>query len=127
MVLTPLRKGNNEEASNGFIDFTMGDRAFKRLHAKTRQMILRNSRTLAAELPTPERDSFTAKDAGRISTPTPLVRGERSPHMFQTITSILSKSMPRATVFTIRDSSHAPYSTHPARYNKAVLDFLRDT
>jgi non-heme chloroperoxidase len=124
MVLTPLREGDHKAAAGGFIDFIMGDGAFKHLPIETRRMMLQNSKTLAVELPTPERDSFTTEDARRISTPTMLLRGQRSPPMFQTITSILAESIPNATVSTIRDSSHAPYSTQPALYNKAVLDFL---
>ena len=126
MVLARLREGDDSAAARGFIDFVMGAGAFDRLPAGTREMMLQNSKTLAAELPTPERDHFTTEDARRISAPTLLLRGQRSPPMFQTVTSILAKSMPNATVSTIRGSSHAPYSTHPAVYNKAVLRFLLD-
>jgi len=126
MVLARLRDGDDEDAAAGFIDFIMGAGAFDRLPTGARQMILQNSKTLAAELPTPERDHFTTEDARKISTPTLLVRGQRSPPMFQAVTSILANSMPNATVSTIRGSSHAPYSTHPAVYNKTVLRFLLD-
>lgn len=124
MVLIPLRNGDYKAAARGFIDSNMGDGAFDRLPAGTRKMMLQNSRSLAAELPTPERDSFTKEDAKRISAPTLLVEGQRSPPNFQTIISILAQSMPNATVSKIRHSSHVPYSTNPARYNRAVLDFL---
>jgi len=126
MVLARLRAGDEQAAAAGFIDFIMGPGAFDRLPNWTRLMILQNSRTLAGELPTPERDPFATDDARKISTPTLLVRGQRSPPMFQAVTSILAKSMPNATVATIRDSSHAPYSTNPALYNKTVLRFLLD-
>lgn len=126
MVLARLQEGDDLAAARGFIDFVMGAGAFDRLPAGTRQMMLQNSKTLAAELPTPERDPFTTEDARNISTPTLLVRGQRSPPMFQGVTAILAKSMPNATVSTIRDSSHAPYSTSPAIYNKTVLRFLLD-
>ena len=62
-----------------------------------------------------------------MSVPTLLLRGTRSPAMFQAVTAILARSMPNATVSTIRDSSHAPYSTQPALYNKTVLRFLLDS
>jgi len=124
MVLTPLRNGDYEEAARGFIDSIMGDRSFDRLPPETRNMMLQNSRSLAAELPTPERDPFTTEDARRISAPTLLVKGQRSPPMFQTITSRLAQWMPNVGVCTIRNSSHTPYSTNPALYNKIVLDFL---
>lgn len=127
LVLARLRDGEDAAAAAGFIDFIMGPGAFDRLPNGTRQMILQNSKTLAAELPPPERDSFTTEDARKISTPTLLLRGQRSPHMFQAVTSILAKSMPNATVSTIRGSSHAPYSTHPAVYNKTILRFLLDS
>lgn len=126
MVLARLREGDDSAAARGFIDFVMGAGAFDRLPAGTRRMMLQNSKTLAVELPTPERDPFTIEDARRISAPTLLLRGQRSPLMFQTVTSILAKSMPNAAVSTVRDSSHAPYSTHPAVYNKTVLRFLLD-
>ncbi|MDA4115140.1 MAG: alpha/beta hydrolase [Thaumarchaeota archaeon] len=126
MVLAHLRDGDDAEAAKGFIDFTMSAGAFDRLPAEAREMMLQNSKTLAAELPTPERDHFTTEDARKISAPTLLLRGQRSPLMFQAVTSILAKSMPNATVSTIRDSSHAPHSTHVALYNKTVLRFLLD-
>jgi non-heme chloroperoxidase len=125
MVLRPLRNGDYDVAASGFIDSIMGSQSFSRLPAETRKMMLQNSRTLAAELPTPERDPFTTKDARMISAPALLVKGQSSLLMFQAIMSILAQSMPNATVATIRDSSHAPYSTNPKPYNKVVLDFLR--
>lgn len=126
MVLARLRDGDDEAAARGFIDFIMGEEAFDHLPTGMRGMILQNSKTLAVELPTPERDPFTVEDARKISVPTLLLRGQRSPAMFQTVTSILAKSIPNATVSVIRDSSHAPYSTNPAVYNKTVLRFLLD-
>jgi non-heme chloroperoxidase len=126
LVLARLRDGDDDAAAAGFIDFIMGAGAFDRLPPGARQMILQNSKTLAAELPTPERDHFTTEDAGKISPPTLLVRGQRSPPMFQAVTSILAKSMPNATVSTIRGSSHTPYVTDSAVYNKIVLRFLLD-
>jgi non-heme chloroperoxidase len=126
MVLARLRGGDDEAAAAGFIDFVMGDGAFGRLPNGTRRMILQNAKTIAGELPTPERDLFTTGDARRIATPTLLVRGQRSPSMFQNVTAILAKSMPNASVATIRDSSHVPYSTHPDVYNRTVLRFLLD-
>jgi len=125
-VLAALRDDDDAAATAGFIDFIMGEGAFDRLPARTRQMMLQNSKTLATELPTPDRDHFTTEDARKILVPTMLLRGQRSPPMFQTVTSILASSMPNATVSTIRDSSHAPYSTHPGVYNKTVLRFLLD-
>jgi pimeloyl-ACP methyl ester carboxylesterase len=88
--------------------------------------MLQNSRSLAAELPTPERDPFTTQDAKRISAPALLLKGQDSPQTFQTIISILARSMPNATVSTIENSSHVPYSTNPTAYNKVVLGFLHD-
>jgi len=126
LVLARLRDGDDSAAAAGFIDFIMGAGAFDRLPTGARQMILQNSKSLAAELPTPERDHFTTEDARKISTPTLLVRGQRSPPMFQAVMSILAKSMPNATTSTIRDSSHTPYVTNPATYNKTVLRFLLD-
>jgi len=126
MVLAHLRDGDDAATAKGFIDFIMGVGAFDRLPTGTRQMILQNSKTLAAELPTPESDPFTTEDARKISVPSLLLRGQRSPAMFQKVTSILAKSMPNAMVSTIRGSSHAPYTTHSALYNRAVLRFLLD-
>jgi non-heme chloroperoxidase len=126
MVLARLRDGDDEAAAAGFIDFAMGEGAFDGLPNGTRRMILQNSKTLARELPTPERDPFTTGDARKIAIPTLLVRGQRSPPMFQAVTAILARSMPNPTVATIRDSSHAPYSQNPEVYNRTVLRFLLD-
>ncbi len=126
MVLAHLRDGDDAATARGFIDFVMGAGAFDRLPAGTRQMILQNSKTLAAELPTPERDPFTTEDAREISVPTLLLRGQRSPAMFQTITSILAKSMPNAPSppSGTRPTRHTPLT--PPLYNKTVLRFLLD-
>ncbi len=85
IVLVPIRNGDYEAAVRGFIDSATGDGAFDRLPTGTKEMMLQNSRTLAAELPTPERDSFTAEDAKTISAPTLLVKGQNSAPTFQRI------------------------------------------
>jgi len=124
MVLRPLRNSDYESAARGFIDSIMGAGTFNRLPTEAQEMMLQNSRSLVAELPTPESDPFTTEDAMKISAPTLLVGGQRSLPMFQTIMARLAQSLPHATVVTIRDSSHAPYSTNPPLYNKTVLNFL---
>jgi len=125
-VLSPLRNGEFEAAAMGFVDSVEGEGTFDRLPLKTREMMRENSRSLVAELPTPERDHFTSDDARKITAPALLVKGQYTSQMYQKIIASLANSMPCATIATIEESSHTPYNTNPEAYNKAVLGFLSD-
>ena len=69
MVLAHLRDGDDEGAAGGFIDFVMGAGAFDRLPAGTRRMMLQNSKTLAAELPTRRGTPSRPRTPGRCRSP----------------------------------------------------------
>jgi non-heme chloroperoxidase len=123
-VLKPLRIGDYETAAMGFIDSIEGDGSFGRLPYRTRDMMLENSRTLVAELPTSKRDHFTIDDAGKVISPTLLIKGQHTSLMYQTIVASLARSIRHATISTIGESSHTPFNTNPEVYNGVVLGFL---
>ncbi len=123
-VLGPLKNGDLEAAATGFIDSIEGEGSFNRLPSKTRKMMLQNSRSLGAELSTPERDPFSSDDARKILAPTLLVKGQQTSRRYESIVVRLVKLIPNATVATIGKSSHNPHITNPLAYNRVLSGFL---
>ena len=63
-------------------------------------------------------------ELGRMTTPVLLVRGDRSPRMFQLITDELARCLRNDTTATIPGAGHPPQAANPGYYNQVVLRYL---
>lgn len=70
-------------------------------------------------LPTP-----TDEEIARISLPTLLVSGDRSPILFGLITDELARWLHNNERVTISNAGHSMHSANPDEYNQKVLEFL---
>src|SRR2546426_3300538 len=66
----------------------------------------------------------TCAELGRMTTPVLLVRGERSPRMFQLISDELARCLQSDTTVTIPGAGHPPHAGNPSYYNQVVARFI---
>jgi non-heme chloroperoxidase len=63
-------------------------------------------------------------ELGRLNTPVLLVRGERSPQIFQAITDELARCLKNDTTATIPSAGHAPQAAQPGYFNAVLSRFF---
>lgn len=120
-----LQRGETEKGVKIFVDGVVTDGAFESFPPEVRNLILDNAcefkaETSSADFWTP----FTCEDAGRVTTPTLLLTGERSLKMLKIVIDELGHCLPKKELVTVPSSSHETASENPEAYNKIVLDFL---
>ena len=59
-----------------------------------------------------------------MTTPVLLVRGERSPRMFQLISDELARCLQSDTTVIIPGAGHPPHASNPSYYNQVVARFI---
>ncbi|MEK9281749.1 MULTISPECIES: alpha/beta hydrolase [unclassified Bradyrhizobium] len=108
-----------------FADGVGGPGTYDRRSQAERQMMLDNAPSGVADVTSPRpRPVFTCEMAKRISAPTLVTTGERSPEYFHRIVDELEKCLPQATRAKIPDASHTVPSENPKAYDEAVLAFI---
>jgi len=130
-VLDPARaafaRGDSIAAVRLFFDGTTRRGAFDRLNAGARANLLGHTFELRREMLAERGDYLppvTCAELGRITTPVLLVRGERSPRMFQLIMDELARCMRNDTTVIIPGAGHPPHTSNAAYYNLVVLRYL---
>ncbi len=120
-----FKRGDSNYAVRVFIDGVMGrEDAFDTLPPPMRQIIEDNKESLRGELTSGVISAkFTKKDARRITIPTLLVKGTRSPNPLREVVDILAKELPNNELATI-NTSHGLQLEDPSAFNQVVLDFL---
>ncbi len=68
--------------------------------------------------------AFGAPDARTIQVPTLLVSGANSPAPLTAVIDRLAELIPNADRLTIAGATHNMFNSHPAQFNRGVLDFL---
>jgi pimeloyl-ACP methyl ester carboxylesterase len=117
-----------ESAVKVFLDGIAGRHSYDRLKPQVREVMKDNAKTARHEIEiTLERDPFDCKDARRITSPTLLVKGERSPKILKSITNELSKCIPNNKVVTMSRSSHGVIWEDWKLFNKTVVQFLKES
>jgi pimeloyl-ACP methyl ester carboxylesterase len=110
-----------------FFDAGAGRGAFDRLPAAARADMLAHSFEMRREM-LAERAQYlppvTCAELGSMTTPVLLVRGERSPRMFQLITDELARCLQSDTTVIIPGAGHPPQAGNPTYYNQAVARFI---
>lgn len=120
-----LQRGETEKGVKIFVDGVVNEGAYDSFPSEVRNLILDNACEFKAETSSADFwTSFTCEDAGRITTPTLLLTGERSLKMLKIVIDELGPCLPNKELVTVPSSSHETASENPEAYNEIVLDFL---
>jgi non-heme chloroperoxidase len=122
-----FERGEMEEGVRHFIEGAVGAEEWAALPERARRALLPNAREMAAATRTPlevQMPDFTCEDAARISAPTLLLYGEKSPPKYRLINDELARCMPHTERTAIPDAAHVLHNHNPERHNRVVLDFL---
>jgi len=67
---------------------------------------------------------ISCAELGRFTKPVLIIRGERSPQVFQLISSELARCLQSDTTVTIPGAGHPPHAANPSYFNQAVARFI---
>lgn len=110
-----------------FYDATAGRGAFEQLAPAQRAELLSHAYELRREMLAERADYYptiTCAELGRITTPVLLVRGERSPQLFQLISDELARCLQNDTTVIVPGAGHPPNAASAAYFNRLVLRYL---
>ena len=110
-----------------FYDATAGRGAFDQLSPAARGELLAHAYELRREIMAERSDYYptvSCAELSRITTPVLLVRGDRSPRMFQLISDELARCLQNDTTVIIPGSGHPPNAANAAYFNRTVLRYL---
>ena len=130
-TLDPARRafarGDSVVGLRMFYDGIYGRGQFDNLPVAARGELLGHSFEMRQEL-LANRDEYFAPvscaELGRVTTPVLVVRGERSPRLFQLVSDELARCLRSDTTVTIPGASHPPHLGNPGYYNQVVARFL---
>jgi pimeloyl-ACP methyl ester carboxylesterase len=130
-ALDPARRaftfGDSVGAMRIFFDALNGRGRFDNLPPPARADVLAHAFELRREMLANREQYFppiSCAELGRITTPVLIVRGDRSPRMFQLISEELARCMRSDTTVIIPGAGHPPHTGNPAYYNQVVARFL---
>jgi pimeloyl-ACP methyl ester carboxylesterase len=131
-ALDPARRafaaGDSVTGIRTFYDAVSGGRGrFDNLPAATRADLLAHAFEMRREMLANRRDyspPISCAELGRVTTPVLLVRGDRSPPVFQHITDELARCLQSDTTVIIPGAGHPPHAGNPSYYNQVVLRFI---
>jgi pimeloyl-ACP methyl ester carboxylesterase len=122
-----LRRGDFQQAVKIFVNGVLGkEDGFEQLPVSIREMMIENAKSLIGETDASKLPRFSREDARKISAPTLLVKGERSPKFLHIVVDVLAQELRNNEVVTIEGSSHGLPLEKPDEFNAAVLRFLGD-
>jgi non-heme chloroperoxidase len=110
-----------------FIDGASGRGTFDRLPPAARADMLAHTFEMRREMLAARADylpTISCAELGRMTTPVLIVRGERSPRLFQVISDELARCLQSDTTAVIPGAGHPPHAGNPAYYNQVVARFL---
>lgn len=96
---------------------------FESIPQSLRQILLDNGRTLAPLFAAPP-VMISCEQLRAVKVPTLIVRGERTPAVFSTITEMVNDCIVGSKVAIIPKASHTMSYDNPPEFNRAVLNFL---
>ena len=114
-------------AIRDYVDAVSGRGTFDRLPAATQADMLAHTFEMRREMLAERADylpSVSCSELGRITTPVLLVRGERSPRLFQLISDELARCLQNDTTVTIPGVGHPPQAGNSAYFNQVVARFI---
>ena len=120
-----LRKDDVDTGLRQFADAVGGPGTYDRRSDGDRKMMSDNAASAIADAITSRpRPVFTCEMAKRISAPTLVMNGERSPEFFHRIVDQLEKCLPERMRVKIPDSSHTVPGENPPAFDDAVTAFI---
>ncbi|MBR0773296.1 alpha/beta hydrolase [Bradyrhizobium diazoefficiens] len=120
-----FQKGDIDAGLRLFADAVGGPGTYDRRSEGEHQMMADNAWSAVADaITTRPRPVFTCDMAKRISAPTLVTNGERSPVYFHRIVDELVRCLPQPTRVEIPGSSHSVPGEAPQAYDEAVLGFI---
>jgi non-heme chloroperoxidase len=130
-ALDPARsafaRGDSVAGIRMFYDAVTGRGRFDQLPAATRADLLAHSFEMRREMLANREQYYppvTCTELGRITTPVLIVRGERSPRLFQLISDELARCLRNDTTATIPGGGHPPPGGNAGAYSQAVSRFI---
>jgi pimeloyl-ACP methyl ester carboxylesterase len=108
-----------------FAEAVGGPGTYDRRSDGDRKMMSDNAASAVADaISSRPRPVFTCEMAKRISVPTLVMNGERSPEFFHRIVDQLEKCLPERMRVKIPDSSHTVPAENPPAFDDAVTAFI---
>ena len=120
-------RGDSVAGLRLFFDAGAGRGAFDKLPAAARADMLAHAFEMRHEMLAERADYLppvACAELGRLTTPVLIVRGERSPRMFQLISDELARCLRNDTTVVIPGAAHPPHSGNPGYYNQVVARFI---
>ena len=120
-----LKRGESEQAIRVFVDAISAEpRFYDRLPVDVKAHMLANSKILRSLFFGTAIPPFGEDNVRRITQPTLLVTGERSPAYFLRSTDCLASLLPNAQRAVVANAAHTMQFQNSAGLNRAILDFL---
>ena len=119
-----LKKRDLEGSVRIFARAVLGGAVYESLPAEVKAQMLGNAATHQAQFLAAGFPAFTDDDARRITTPTLLITGQKSPAFMHRLTDRLEHLLPNQERVSISNASHLMHHENPAALNSAVLDFI---
>jgi len=120
-----LKRGDTEQAIRVFVDAISAEpRFYDRLPVDVKRHMLANSKILRSLFFGKGVPPFGEDNVRRITQPTLLVTGERSPTQFLPITDCLASLLPNAQRAVVPKAAHTMQFQNSAGLNQAILGFL---
>ncbi len=120
-----LKRGDTEQAIRVFVDGISAEpRFYDRLPVDVKRHMLANSKILRSLFFGKGVPPFGEDNVRRISQPTLLITGERSPTHFLRSTDCLASLLPNAQRAVVPDAAHTMQFQNSAGLNRTILGFL---
>ena len=120
-------RGDSVAAVRAYYDAVSGRGRFDNLPAAARADLLGHAFEMRREMLANREQYYppiSCADLGRMTKPVLIVRGDRSPQMFQLISSELARCLQSDTTVVIPGAGHPPNATNAAYFNQVVLRYL---
>jgi pimeloyl-ACP methyl ester carboxylesterase len=122
-----FKNNQDEKAVSTFIAGVMGDTMYySQIPERDRAFMMTNTlemrgTVLSNKNPFPP---VTCDDLKKIDKPVLLVKGDKSPQLFISITGVLSRCISSSETVTLTNTSHGLEFENPLEFNRAVLAFI---
>lgn len=123
-VQKAFRAGDDDVAMWTFLHGVLGEDVLQGLPEERKQQMRENNSALKAQMLGAGFPALTRSQVRRITTPTLVVVGERSPAFLPALADLLLRLLPHATRVVIPAASHAMHEEQPSTVNRAIAEFL---
>jgi pimeloyl-ACP methyl ester carboxylesterase len=124
-AISALKRGDTEQAIRAFVDGISAEPSFyDRLPADVKRHMLANSKILRSMFFGKGAPPFGEDNVRRLTQPTLLITGERSPAHFLRTTDRLARLLPNVQRAVVPNAAHPMQFQNSAGLNRAILSFL---